>query len=78
MNFTINSYRNLLLALQDAGYMFQTLEQFLTAPVHGKTVILRHDIDKYPQNALRIAQIEHSMGIRASYYTRIVEGVWDE
>lgn len=78
MDFTINSYRNLLLALQDAGYMFQTLEQFLTAPGQGKTVILRHDIDQYPQNALRIAQIEHSMGISTSYYTRIVEGVWDE
>lgn len=78
MDFTLDTYRNLLLALQGAGYAFQTLEQFFTSPVQGKTVVLRHDIDKYPQNALQLAQIEQSMGINASYYIRIVEGVWDE
>ena len=31
-----------------------------------------HDVDRKPQNSLATAQIEHSLGIRASYYFRIV------
>jgi hypothetical protein len=35
-------------------------------------IILRHDVDRLPQNALRLAQLEHDMGIHGTYYFRIV------
>jgi len=41
-------------------------------------VILRHDVDRKPENALTIARIEREAGIRASYYFRIVEVSYDE
>ena len=44
----------------------------------GKLIILRHDVDLKPQNSLATARIEHSLGIRGSYYFRAVPECWDE
>ncbi len=35
-------------------------------------IILRHDVDLKPHNSLVTAKIEHGLGIRGSYYFRIV------
>ncbi|HQE53375.1 MAG TPA: hypothetical protein PLD74_13545, partial [Prolixibacteraceae bacterium] len=32
---------------------------------------LRHDVDARPQNSLRLARLEHTLGIRGTYYFRI-------
>jgi hypothetical protein len=71
MDFTINTYSNLLKNLLRAGFSFQTFEQFLIYAL-PKTIVLRHDVDLLPRNSLRNAQIEHELGIRGSYYFRIV------
>mgnify|MGYP002136999441 CR=1 FL=1 len=78
MDFTLKIYQSLLSALRRAGYTFRTFEEFLSVPADGKVVILRHDIDKRPENALRMAQMEHASGIKASYYIRVVKGTWNE
>ena len=73
MDFTTRKYKELLLSLQQQGYQFITFEQYCTQnKPTGQWVILRHDVDRKPQNSLATAQIEHSLGIRASYYFRIV------
>jgi hypothetical protein len=42
-------------------------------PVIPKSLILlRHDVDLLPQNSLATAKLEHSLGIRGTYYFRIV------
>lgn len=71
-DFTVESYSKLLSVLKDSGYFFQTFREYLIAP-QERVVILRHDVDKLPMNALRFAQIEHDRGIKASYFFRIVE-----
>lgn len=38
-----------------------------------KYVILRHDVDTKPENSLKTAQIEHSIGAKATYYFRAPE-----
>jgi len=38
----------------------------------GKSVVLRHDVDLLPKNALGMAKIEASLKIKASYHFRIV------
>ncbi len=38
----------------------------------SKFIILRHDVDRLPQNALTLAKIENSFGIKGTYYFRIV------
>jgi len=77
MEFTLSTYKSQLTALQIQGYTFQTFENFLQYPAQ-KAVVLRHDIDKLPGNALKMAQLENELGIRGSYFFRVVSGVWDE
>jgi hypothetical protein len=69
-DFTISTYRHLLLSLQAAGYAFISFSDWCEgkADALNKYVILRHDIDKNPYNALKIAKIEAAMGIRSTYY----------
>jgi hypothetical protein len=72
MDFTLSIYTELLKSLQKNGYVFQTFEQFMQKPA-SKVVVLRHDIDKLPGNAVAVAKIEKSLGIKGSYYYRIVK-----
>ncbi len=78
MDFTLGKYWELLQALKDAGYLFQTFERFLLEPAQSKVVVLRHDVDKLPANSLATAKVESAMGISAVYYFRAVAGSWDE
>ena len=72
-DFTLKSYRSLLTAFQKAGYHFQTFEHFMENPAEDKTVVMRHDVDEKAYNALKIAQLEHELGIRSTYFFRIVK-----
>lgn len=75
MDFTLRTYRKLLVALLHKGYRFITFEQYcmlLPSQRLERFVILRHDVDLKAENSLRIAQIENELGICASYYFRIV------
>jgi len=70
-DFTPRMYRRLLEVLQENGYSFQTFEEFCVSS--GKRVaILRHDVDRKPENALLLAEIETEMGVRGSYHFRAV------
>lgn len=70
-DFTVKKYNELLDAFKKAGYNFQTVEAFVLSPL-SKVVILRHDIDKMPFNALKFAKLEKSKEIYSTYYFRIV------
>jgi hypothetical protein len=72
-DFTLSSYELLLRSLQKRDYHFLTFEEYLTVPEKKKVVILRHDVDDLPQNSHNTALLENSLGIKASYYFRIVK-----
>lgn len=75
-DFTLKKYTELLQVLKGSGYQFLTFEQYCLNkdPLpEERFVILRHDVDLKAENALATAKIEHSLGIRASYYFRVVE-----
>ena len=76
MDFTLRIYRKLLTTLQHSGYRFVTFEQYCESLLEERKeepfVILRHDVDLKVKNSLRTAQIEHELGIKASYYFRVV------
>jgi len=76
MDFTLHTYRRLLLALKDARYNFLTFESYCrqkeNKTLPERFVILRHDVDTKAYNALRIAKIEKELGIKSSYYFRVV------
>jgi hypothetical protein len=72
MDFTLSTYKQLLEMLNSSGFSFQTVESFIQSP-EKKVVVLRHDVDERPGNALRLAQIEFDLGIQATYYFRILK-----
>ncbi len=80
MDFTISIYSTLLDTLLQAGYQFITISE-AASPLtthSSKFIQLRHDVDLLPAHSLRTAQIEHTKGIRATYYFRAVPESWDE
>jgi len=72
-DFTLSAYQLLLTTLLKKGYRFLTFEEYLTSSPTGKLVIVRHDVDDLPQNSLNTAILEEQLGIKASYYFRIVK-----
>ncbi len=76
-DFTTSVYKNLLQSLKEHHYQFQTFREFIEKP-ESKVIILRHDVDSIPINALRFAKIEHESGIQGTYYFRIVPQSFDE
>jgi len=77
MDFTINKYKKLLLALKHQGYHFQTFDEFLKFP-KSKSIVLRHDVDLLPYNSLLFAEIQAEMEIKGVYYFRAVPESWNE
>jgi len=71
-DFSVKIYNSLLDTLISAGYEFQTFQEFMLEPL-DRVVILRHDVDKKPENSLSFAEIEHEKGLRASYFFRVVK-----
>jgi hypothetical protein len=75
-DFTLDKYRELCHSLQINGYTPLTLRDYLNgksadSSIHGKKiVILRHDVDRKILNALRMANLEHEIGIHSTYYFR--------
>jgi len=84
MDFTIKIYKELLQSLKSAGFSFLSFSDYLSYSSDGisseptKTIILRHDVDLLPKHSLRFAQIQHSLGIKGSYYFRAVPESWNE
>lgn len=78
MDFTLDKYTELVKTFRSKGFAFWTFEQYCTRKdsTPEKMVIMRHDVDKKPENALVMARIESEAGIKATYYFR--ESTFDE
>ncbi len=72
-DFTLMTYRRLLETWLKAGYCFQTFEAFVTVPEEGKVIVMRHDVDELAWNALKMAKVENALGIRTTYFFRVVK-----
>ena len=67
-DFTLVNYRNLLkLALENYEFAFFN-EKF---DFVNKTILLRHDLEFSVPIALKMAKIENSLGIRATYFIQL-------
>jgi hypothetical protein len=75
--FTLDIYELILKSFSFQGYVFSTFEEYVLNH-KNKVVILKHDVDKLPKNALRMANLEKRLGIKTSYYFRTIDRVYDE
>jgi hypothetical protein len=76
-DFTPDTYKLLLTSLLDQNYLFLTFIDFCRNPESG-SVILRHDVDAKKMNSLLFARLENELGIKGTYYFRIVPESFDE
>lgn len=74
-DFTLEKYQELCTTLLNCGYATLTVCAYLEQR-HNRGMnlhhfaIMRHDIDRKIGNALRMAELEHAMGIHSTYYFR--------
>jgi hypothetical protein len=68
LDFTLNKYINLCEAY--SKYQIYTVTDYLKRLPSEDFVIIRHDVDRMPKNALMMSKIEEKLGIRATYYFR--------
>ena len=79
MDFTIRKYRELIRSFVESGYRIVTVRQYLESSPSGKVLVLRHDVDEQPQNALKMAEAEKELAVCATYYFRTPEsGCYDQ
>ena len=85
-DFTLEKYRYLIRTIQDADYTTLTVRDYLRGQGAGqKSVILRHDVDRRPENALKMAELEHTLDTASTYYFRypatfdtdLITYIWD-
>lgn len=77
MDFTLKKYLGIVDASLDAGYAIGSVSDLFDGRLRDHSVVLRHDVDRRPLNALAMATAEARKGVRASYYFRSVPVSFD-
>lgn len=78
MDFIPQIYKSLLIVLKTKYSNFLPLSEYLNnITENNKIIVLRHDVDRLPQNSLLFAKLENELGIRGTYYFRIVPESYD-
>jgi hypothetical protein len=71
MLFDIYEYRVIMEAALRHGWRITGLKDFLACGrPEAKVLILRHDVDRRPGKALKLAEFEFKLNIRGTYYFR--------
>jgi hypothetical protein len=70
LDFTVRTYESLLKALKGHSSGFYGFAEIVSGGITSYNV-LRHDVDRKPENALVLAKAEAAAGIRASYHFRM-------
>ena len=77
LDFTLDKYKKICQAVIDAGYEIMTVRKYLqtTNPI-SDYAILRHDVDRNPGSAQKMARLENSLGLASTYYFRYTRNVF--
>jgi hypothetical protein len=70
-DFTLQAYGELLAEVRKTGREVLRLREFFERrPLPPVFLVLRHDVDRRPKRALRMAEVELAHGVRSTYYFR--------
>ena len=77
-DFTLKIYERLCLNLKKSGFRPIGVGDYLanSANMGEKVAIIRHDVDRLPLQALKMAEIENDLGIKSTYYFRSISKVF--
>ena len=73
MDFTNKKYSYLLKSLINNGYHFISNLDFRDE----RAIFLRHDVDRLPKNALKLANLAKDLGVKSTYYFRVLKKIND-
>jgi hypothetical protein len=70
-DFTLRAYQEYVRSLQESYRQILRFDEFFSAnPRPHHFCIVRHDVDRKPDRALRMAQLENLLGLKATYFFR--------
>ena len=70
-DFTLSAYRGYLDIIKQSYPLVLRFDEYFMAGTKPESFcLIRHDVDRKPYNALRMAALEHDLGICATYYFR--------
>jgi len=69
--FTFQHYCEIVAEAVGLGYRFALFRDLAACDPGERVLVMRHDIDLLPRNALRFAEIETGFGVRATYFVRL-------
>jgi len=75
-DFTFEKYIELCKTILE-NYTPVTVQSYLTLKSFKKIVIMRHDVDRNPKYALKMAKFESKIGINSTYYFRMKKGIFE-
>ncbi len=77
IDFTVAKYQELCETIVESEYTTLTFSRYFSSKtVPEKFIILRHDVDRKPENALEMAELENDLGITSTYYFRMKEDIF--
>lgn len=80
MDFTHAKYEELCKALVDSDCTPVSVCTYLDLEAQlqpNRCIIIRHDVDRKPERALKMAEIENDLGIKSTYYFRMKKDVFE-
>ena len=76
-DFSFTIYRNLLSEIKKTGFKVLTLKDYFQQKQDAQEFfVLRHDVDRRPGHALKMALVESSYGIQSTCYFRVTRRVF--
>lgn len=75
-DFSTQMYTHFLQQVLQTKYQAVSLHEWCEGVQHHHTIILRHDVDRFPQRALTLARIEHALGVNSTYYFRYKRNIF--
>lgn len=75
-DFTFSWFARLCEAVLAAGYEPLSIAEYLQEKSSNNIALFRHDVDRNPSNAEKMARIEKEIGIKSTYYFRTVPHVF--
>jgi len=76
-DFSFTIYRDLIAEIKKTEFKVLTLKDYFQQKHHPPAFfIIRHDVDRRPEHALKMALVESSYGIQSTYYFRVNKRVF--
>lgn len=70
-DWTLTAYQNYILEIKKHYSAIITFTRYFQTDRPDSFCIVRHDVDRKPENALKMAELENNLGVKATYYFRM-------